>query len=123
MTDLNSCAKQIQKKVLQIHAKLAYALGYAKEPFIYNIVATQTAPYPSPMLFESKQMFVYADIVEPQLVGDTQVPLLRICIPSRLNNYSDYMTEKYIRPYYLRRSTFKFELTLARYFLFQAERH
>jgi hypothetical protein len=93
--------KEGTKRVLQLDAKLAFALGFAKEPFAYNVVATQEGPYASPMLFQSKQMFVYVNVIAPQLVGDSQVPLLRICIPQNSTNFSDYTSEKYIRPYYL----------------------
>jgi hypothetical protein len=88
------------RTALELDGKLAPALGFTKEQTPYGFLEDTIADHESPLMFHNKQMFIYSNIVEPQLVGDSLVPLLRICIPDR-SDYVDFISEKYIRPYYI----------------------
>jgi hypothetical protein len=88
------------RKLVRLHPKLAYLLGFGdgtKDELLSSLVST--APKPSLLSDHSQQMFVYADIVDHQRVGDSLVPLLRICVLQPSDQ--KLVSEKYIRPYYL----------------------
>ncbi|MGI9555417.1 MAG: hypothetical protein ACR2M9_01035 [Cyanophyceae cyanobacterium] len=86
--------------MMRFHPKLAFALGYCKEPTPVTIADTKVSSVRSSMLFfQHAQMFIYSDFIQYQSVGDSLVPLLRISVAER--NGRDYTSEKYIRPYYV----------------------
>jgi len=64
---------------LQISEKLSYTLGFAGKTKFHSIAAVQKVSETSPDLTSgSYSMFIYSDIVQPQIVGSELVPLLRI---------------------------------------------
>lgn len=84
---------------LRLHPKLAYLLGFSRAMAFAMVTMKKEEAMRECLLYDySHQMFVYADLVDHQRVGDTLVPLLRICVmePSR----GKLVSEKYIKPYY-----------------------
>lgn len=84
---------------LTLHPRLAVALGFTRkfQPIKIDQFATKSE-HVSPMFYNASHMFIYADFVEYQHVGDTLVPLLRICLDKQ---DGILRSEKYIRPYYV----------------------
>ena len=81
----NTHFKLVNKEIttlvaLTFHPKLAYALGLVPEHLEYCTAenGTRTSRLPAPILFQNRQMFVYANVVGHQIVGHTLAPLLRI---------------------------------------------
>lgn len=62
--------------VLKLSTKLCLQLGF--EPNT-NLISNKNGTYPSNLkLGLPSQLFIYCDIIEPQIVGDVMAPLLRI---------------------------------------------
>lgn len=87
-------------KPLRLHPKLAYVLGFGNGNE-HSIILGNSKIADSPCLLYnlSHQMFIYANIVDHQRVGDSLVPLLRICVT--LPSENKLVSEKYIKPYYV----------------------
>lgn len=85
---------------VKLHPKLAYALGFVRAPFFkYLLGFEEKSHLPCHLLAQRTQMYVYADLVELQHVGNVMAPLLRICVTSQESAASH--SERYIKPYYL----------------------
>lgn len=88
------------KTSLVLHPKLAKSLGFIRKTRVVLIDKFEVkALHQSPLFYHLSQMFIYADIVAHQHVGDALVPLLRICINEKGDD--ELRSEKYIRPYYV----------------------
>lgn len=83
-----------------LHPKLAFAFGFVREPYVKLLRNHEEKSFHPCRLFSRQtQMFVYADIVDHQHVGDAMAPLLRICLAN--DNLTGSHSERYIRPYYV----------------------
>lgn len=61
-----------------------------------------SAQYPANLYKQvPQQLFVYSDIVEPQLVGDTSAPLVRIIGIEQKSDYGKVIVKTYESPHYL----------------------
>lgn len=86
--------------LLRVPPKITKIFGFTdRDDVHFAFSETLKGKFPSLMFKKTDQMFVYADIVDYQRVGDTMAPLLRICVP--MNVKSKLVSEKYIRPYYV----------------------
>jgi hypothetical protein len=80
--------------------KLRTLLGFDKRTVI--VPRKDYAPYPVNLFqFVPRQMFVYCDLVEPQLVGDTRSSLLRVVGLDNVEQYGKHFTRIYDNPEYL----------------------
>lgn len=84
---------------VMLHPKLAYALGFVRQANVRILMDFEEKSFfPSHLFSQQTQMFIYANIVDFQHVGDAMAPLLRICV---VNRHSSSHSERYIRPYYV----------------------
>lgn len=67
------------------------------ENFLYVTAPLKTNPLKFPEQIDS--IYIYTSIIEPNLVGDAHVPLLRT-VPVT-GQYGDIVNETFIKPYYL----------------------
>jgi hypothetical protein len=80
---------------LQLSDTLAYMMGYK-----YNVISGfGMAEYPPDMRGGIDSIYVYCDLVEPQIVGDSMEPLLRILPVS--GNYGDIVHRVFDSPHYV----------------------
>lgn len=87
---------------LTISEKLSYILGYDGVISFRNVIS-HSIPFNSTstpsLLAGAYHMFIYSDIVQPQIVGSELVPLLRVVNLS--GNESEVITSTFQNPYYL----------------------
>ena len=83
-------------KILGFEIDAPFAFGVAKHPA--NLLASVP-----------QQLFVYSDIVEPQLVGDTIAPLLRIVAIRSKFEFGKCVAVTYETPHYIRVQRRQFE--------------
>ena len=83
---------------VSFHDDLAAILGF-EVPFEKAIEKTTTSPRISDVNAGLYSLYVYCDIVEAQLVGDTEVPLLRIVAVE--GKHGDMVTKTFQNPQYL----------------------
>ena len=76
---------------------IAVVLGF--ESGFAPISKTMTAPLTPNIQLGIYSLFVYCNIAQPQMVGDSQVPLLRI-VPIE-GRYGDYITRSFQSPQYI----------------------
>lgn len=86
---------------LKINDKLAKMMGFREAKYIFcerkKIVADFDA---NASIFSPKYLYIYTDIVEPQFVGDRNVPLLRT-VPINATEKSRVMEKIFTHPYYV----------------------
>lgn len=75
----NTILKRVELKIatvslVQLSEKLQYSLGFQELSFDKPYTV---APYPPDMTTGLSSLFVYCDIIKPQLVGNTESPLIR----------------------------------------------
>ncbi len=86
-----------------ISNKLAQSLGFDIEPDRNLILRKDCyAEKPPGLVGELGPMFVYCNIIENQIIGSKTVPLLRVVCPDEHNHGNSTVSEKYIKPYYLK---------------------
>lgn len=94
-----SLKKYAQLKFL---SGLAECLGFPPGEVVSN-VSTPSSTFESPFIADPhadfKLLYLYSDIVEPQIVGDTVAPLLRV-IPVKGED-GDMIHEVFDRPHYI----------------------
>lgn len=74
---------------------LQYLLGFDH----IGMKPTDIAHYPPDLRGGIDSLFVYSDIVEPQIVGDTKAPLLRIIPVS--GSFSELIDRVFVAPHYV----------------------
>lgn len=81
------------------HKELGFAFRVAEgSPIKQQFDAAKQIP---PHLNKLSALFVYTDIIEYQVVGDTFAPLLRtVSVPNNLR-FGDYVTHNYNQPHYV----------------------
>ena len=77
---------------------LATMLGY-ESPLTSPITTSFSAPYAPNLQLGMHSLYVYCSLVQDQMVGDVQVPLLRI-IPVE-GQHGEFITKSYQSPQYL----------------------
>ena len=95
----------LNKLHLQMSSLLARMLGFGdglKE--IIKIDKDGDALFPPDLTGGLHSMFVYTNVVESQFIGDKFAPLLRVICPDNKNTENALVSEKYIKPYYLKTS-------------------
>ncbi len=88
---------------VSISSKLAEMLGFesgGKAPL--ELRENKYANHPPHFLGDLKPMFVYCNVIENQLIGNKSAPLLRVVCPDEHNSGNSTVSEKYIKPYYLK---------------------
>ena len=88
--------EQIQAVYLTRH--LQYMLGFGETLQTFAEAKT-VAQYPPDMRAGFSNMFIYCSIVEPQIVGDSMEPLLRI-VPVE-GRFGDIVERVYNNPHYV----------------------
>lgn len=85
---------------ITLHPNLAFQLGFDPDTNLFDL---STAPRKANVdLGIANQIYVYCDLVEPQLVGDTMAALLRIVnVSKNLYVYGSYMTVSFENPHYV----------------------
>jgi hypothetical protein len=78
---------------------LQYILGFEKSDLIFGDDDTISAAYPPDLRAGVDSLFVYCDIVEPQIVGARREQLLRI-IPIK-GAYAEIVHHDFISPHYV----------------------
>lgn len=93
---------------IRLHPHLAFQLGFDSNA---NLLTLKRAARPCDVsLGMSNQIYVYCNIVESQIVGDTMAPLLRIVHINKVNYvHGSYMTASFESPHYLPLSRQEFE--------------
>lgn len=103
----NKAEKRVETKIIRQNLlsvkflpQLALQLGYSPFTDIYK--QKNSINHPNLNLGIPTQLYVYCDIIEPQLVGDVVSPLLRI-IPVDTDNYNfgSNKTITYTQPHYI----------------------
>ena len=88
---------------LKIHSDVAYMLGFEYEQIIkiQNNTGMKTiaANYPVDMSGSFNHLYIYCNIVKPQIVGNVLAPLLQIV--SVEGKYVDTVCRTYITPHYV----------------------
>jgi hypothetical protein len=79
-----------------IPAKLQYMMGFDQQ----RIEETKLAVYPPDIRGGMDSLFVYCDLVEPQIVGNSLQQLLRI-VPIK-GHHGDYISSVFVAPHYIR---------------------
>ena len=74
---------------------LQYMLGFEA----YGVRKGTVARYPPDLRGGIDALFVYSDIVEPQIVGDTKAPILRIIPVS--GSFTDIVDRVFVAPHYV----------------------
>ena len=87
--------KTDKKSKVILHKGLAELLGF--EPGEYN--GFHESPFVADPKLSFPVMYVYCDLVEPQIVGDVQAPLLKIV--SVEGSDGEIVNAHYSRPFYL----------------------
>ena len=87
--------KTDKKSKVILHQGLAELLGF--EPGEYS--GLQESPFVADPKSSFPVMYVYCDLVEPQIVGDVQAPLLKIV--SVEGNDGEIVNAHYSRPFYV----------------------
>ena len=88
---------------IELSPILGSMLGYG-EQLNSNILIDHDgdAPYNPDLMGGQQSMFIYCNIVENQYLGDQFAPLLRVVCPDSSKNETEMISEKYIKPYYLK---------------------
>lgn len=95
-----TCIKLEANTEVEISEKLSYALGFAGKTKFSSRGELQEISDTAPDLRAGSYfMFIYADIVEPQIVGSELVPLLRVV--NFGGNENEAITTTFQNPYYL----------------------
>ena len=81
---------------LMLNDHLCYIMGFDKEQVFADEVE---AKYPPDIRAGIDHLYLYCDIVEPQIVGDTKAPLLR-CVPVK-GRHGDIMSKSFQNTHYL----------------------
>jgi hypothetical protein len=76
---------------------LAYILGFKKQ--FYGVPKDLIAEYPYNLTAGTNSLYIYTDIIQPTIVGDTMARLLRIVNGS--GKYQEFVTKAFVRPYYV----------------------
>jgi len=92
-------------KKLSFENNLGVILGYGDDIILTK---TTTAPFVSDLNIGLQSLFIYLNIVEPQIIGDTQAPLLRIVSVRGRNG--EIITINYDNPQYVPIATKYFEM-------------
>ena len=90
---------------LSFENSLGILLGYGGD---ITLTKTTTAPFVSDINIGHQSLFVYLNIVETQIVGDAQAPLLRI-VPAQGKD-GEIVTINYNNPQYVPLATKDFEI-------------
>lgn len=89
------------RKFVNFSGNLAKMLGYGDGSTEHVLVAlNETAKYSPDFRTDRSHMFVYCNIIEHQVVGDSLARVLRIVNFEKDQN-SSLTCEKYLRPYYV----------------------
>jgi len=83
-------------KKFSFENNLGVILGYGDDIILTK---TTTAPFVSDLNIGLQSFFIYLNIVEPQIVGDTQAPLL--CFVSARGRNGEIITINYDNPQYV----------------------
>ena len=78
---------------------LAAILGFQPIPFQINIDKTTTSPRVADVNASLCNLYTYVDLISPQLVGDTEVALLRVLPVEGV--HGDMVTKTFQNPQYL----------------------
>jgi hypothetical protein len=76
-------------------AKLQYMMGFTTQ----KVETTTSAKYPPDVRGGMDSLFVYCDLVEPQIVGNSLEQLLRI-VPIK-GKHGDYISSVFVAPHYI----------------------
>jgi hypothetical protein len=90
-------------------AKLQYMMGFDS----HRLEETTVAVHPPDVRGGMDSLYVYCDLVEPQIVGNSLEPLLRI-VPIK-GSHGDYISSVFVAPHYipiLRREFSTVEITI-----------
>lgn len=88
---------------IEVSPLLARMLGYfSNADHDTTIDFNGDAPYTPDLQGGVHSMFIYSSIVENQLIGDKFAPLLRVVCPDGRSLGNPQVSEKYIKPYYLK---------------------
>ena len=97
---------------LDMSMTLSKLLGFTKSNLISVGTGTLIAPDPLNLQFSLSTLWVYTDIIEPVVVGDTMANLLRIVPVKGISSGSDSKTiiRVYERPHYVNLATNPFQI-------------
>jgi len=94
-------ADQLSK--IKVSPDLAYMLGFENSQFsdfdAKKCKITLSSVHPVDMSCSLNHLYVYCNILSPQIVGNVLAPLLQII--SVVGNYVDIVTRTYITPHYV----------------------
>ena len=95
--------KGIKKAHIKMSRVLARLLGFGDgSQEIVTIDKNTSAPYAPDLCSGQHTMFIYSSIVAGQYLGDQFAPLLRVVCPDSSKFGTAMISEKYIKPYYLK---------------------
>lgn len=94
-------------EAIQMKKSLSDVLGFYQEKYFHtagimdkNDFYHITSEMKPDFDLNTHNIFVYSNLVNPYLVGDTEVPLLRN-VPVKKHNYNEYVSKSFEIPYYL----------------------
>ena len=88
--------------IVTMTPKLARILGFGDGTAdSYSLFNAAEAAYMPDLSGGEHTLFVYSNIVEHQIIGDSLAPLLRVVCPEQKGFGSALTSEKYIKPYYV----------------------
>jgi hypothetical protein len=93
---------QIDKDIcyaIQLNRHLRYLLGYDEEMMFGNKPELWVAKYPPDIRGGIDSIYIYCDLIERQIIGNTMEPLLRI-VPIE-GNYGDVVEKIFYYPHFL----------------------
>jgi len=97
------------KYIVKFSPKLHAVLGFdSKQEEITKVGQVYKATYPPDLRAGSYTGFLYSDIVEPQIVGDTESQVLRVF--SLSSSTEIFRTINFINPYYKKLNTSDFDV-------------
>ena len=85
---------------------LQYILGFGSEQWV-SINRSILAKYPPDLTAGFNSIYVYCDLVEPQVIGNTLAPILRIASIEGKNG--DFINKIFLTPHYCRLRTRTFD--------------
>jgi hypothetical protein len=103
---INSCKITINADVImkiKVPPDIAYMLGFAQSQFFdfesKSGKETLTSQHPVDMSCGLNHLYIYCNILAPQIVGNVMAPLLQIVGVE--GNYVDIVSRNYITPHYI----------------------
>lgn len=102
-SEVNRVSVNAEHSEIQLSSLLSNCLGF---PDIIKFTGKNTATNPPDCFGSMYHMFVYCDFVQPQIVGDSLVPLLRIV---DITGREGQTVTQTFRPYYLPISKLEFD--------------